>query len=49
MNSYKSNFDSLGQRIQDRLTSESYVTELIDALIFSVVFSIPFIVYFWSM
>jgi hypothetical protein len=48
MNSYKSHFDHLGERIQAE-TKHSYLLELFDALIVAMLFALPFIVYFADM
>lgn len=48
MNSYKRNFDQLGNRFKEELTSDTYTDELIDALFIAFVIAIPFIAYFWN-
>jgi hypothetical protein len=45
---YKNNFDQLGNRFAEELTSETYVNELVDALFIAAVIAIPFVFYFWS-
>ena len=48
MSNYRSNFDHLGNRIDEELTSESYALDLIEALIIAAVLAVPLITY-WGL
>lgn len=46
--SYKKNFDTLGERI-DQQTGDTYATALIESMLIAFVLAIPFILFFWSL
>ena len=46
---YRSQFDQLGERISNKLTSDTYTESLIQALLIALVLALPVIILFWRM